>query len=353
MRTFFTLHRWFGWVLGPFLVVSAVTGLTLLWLQPLPVANQVARAPAQLARAIDRGLSDLARDHQALTLSYIDLPRAGEPIRIRLVPRQSAGEEFWAELDPATGQVVGVLADGSNAHAWLFNLHHQWLLGDAGSWPVGAVGLLAIVSLLIALRLWLRVRKLRAPTPWRHWHRRVGIVMYAPLLVTLATGFVLSWPEAVRPTLALMAGESRFKAPVANAPKVPAQALSPGQALEVGAAQLPGAVPTRLYAAKAGSYRLRLRADEWHPNGLNSVYLSAHGGAVLRIVHWRELPLSTRYANVVYPLHIGWLPGSPTTSAAVALRLVLSASAVALVWLVLSGLRWRTRHHARPSGRAA
>jgi uncharacterized iron-regulated membrane protein len=89
--------------------------------------------------------------------------------------------------------------------------------------------------------------------------------------------------------------------------------------------------------------RVRLRSDEWHPNGLDNVYLRAADAAVLRIATWRELPLAARYLNVVYPLHTGWLPGSPGAAAAIGTRLLWTLGALSLAWLALSGAvqRWR------------
>jgi uncharacterized iron-regulated membrane protein len=342
MRTFYTLHRWLGWILAPLLALSACSGLLLVWLQPVPNVDQRPPSAAQIAHAIDRGLFDLTKEHGDLKLSYADLPRGGESIRVRLVSSHPNEQGGWANLDPETGELESLQVDADNLHSWTYNLHHQLLIGEIGSWPIGAAGLLGIVSILIALRMWLRVRNLRAPTVQRRWHRNVGIVMMVPLLSTLATGLFLSWPELIRRPIAAFPGQSRFVPPTA-APSVTSKlAISPGKALEIGASQLPTALPTRLYAAKAGVYRLRLRTDEWHPNGLNSVYVDAQSN-VLRVVLWRELPLSASYTNLVYPLHIGWLPMSSNMPTTIVLRVVWTLIAAALIWMVVSGIRWPKR----------
>jgi uncharacterized iron-regulated membrane protein len=342
MRTFYTIHRWLGWILAPFLALSACSGLLLIWLQPVPKSDQSPPSPAQLAHAIDRGLVDLTKQHENLKLSYADLPRGSESIRVRMVSSDQPEQGVWANLDPETGKLESLQLDADNLHSWLYNLHHQLLIDEIGSWPIGAAGLLGIVSILIALRMWLRVRSLRAPTVQRRWHRSIGIVMMVPMLSALVTGLFLSWPELIRRPIAALSGQARFIPPTAVPSVTPSQSISPGEALKIGASQLPSALPTRLYAAKAGIYRLRLRTDEWHPNGLNSVYVDAQSN-VLRVVLWQELPLSASYTNLVYPLHIGWLPVSTDMPITIVLRVVWTLIAAALIWMVVSGIRWPKR----------
>jgi len=70
------------------------------------------------ALAIDHGLSELRARHQALTLSYIDLPRAtGQALRVRLGRSDGQSEESWAELDPVSGALLTVRGDSTNLHA--------------------------------------------------------------------------------------------------------------------------------------------------------------------------------------------------------------------------------------------
>jgi uncharacterized iron-regulated membrane protein len=347
MRKLLALHRWIGWLLTPVLAISAVTGAVLQWMQPWPQAPAAAPPVAQIAAAIDVGLPAIAAQHPELRMAYIDLPRsAAETIEVHLLPRGPRGVESWASLDAASGALLGVRADGADAHSWIFNLHQQLLLGEAGTWVLGGVAALVIVSLAIALRLWLRMGRLRAPTARRRWHRRIGIAMLLPLAMMLATGFTLSWPEAVRWPLGALDGGKRLaspKLPVAP-PEVPR--IGPGRALLLGAAALPDAVPTRLYAARAGSFRLRLRSDEWHPNGLNNVYIAEADGRIVQTTPWRDLPLSAIYANWVYPLHIGWLPSGDSRVAAAVMRVVWTGFALSLAWMVFSGLPRRRRKAA-------
>jgi len=355
MKAWFSMHRWLGWLLAPVLAVSAATGAFLVWQQPLPSLPQDAPPVAALASAIDRGLMELQASHPDLKPGYIDLPReAGQAVRVRMLAPDGRAGESWAELDPASGALLSLLADDVSLVAWISGLHYELLLDEGGTWVLGGVALLTLVTLVIAWRLWIRVRRFRAPTAWRRWHRRIGVVMLLPMLVTLITGFLLSWPQVIRAPLTWATGQPRLTPP--PAPRVDAltQPISAGQALLSGVAHFPGAVPTRLYAPAAGSFRLRLRTDEWHPNGLNNVYVGLHDGTVLKVVAWRDLPWSMRYSNVVYPLHIAWMPGQASPVAAVLARVLWTATALAMLALVVSGLPWRRWLHrssapARPN----
>jgi hypothetical protein len=52
-----------------------------------------------------------------------------------------------------------------------------------------------------------------------------------------------------------------------------------------------------------------------------------------------------RYLNVVYPLHLGWLPGKPSLAATLVVRVLWTLLALALAGLAVSGAvqRFRTK----------
>lgn len=340
MKFSYRWHRRLGWFIAPILALSALSGALLLWLQPLPTPAGSLPPPAQWAQALDLGVATLAREHVAGTrVDLVDLPRqAGHPIRVHL-----AGTGLWAEIDARSGAVLAAVGHGGKWRALLLDLHEHLLLADIGNWVLRAVALAALALIVMGLRIWWRVRKLAAPSPWRRWHRRVGSFAVLPLALLLISGFVLRSPELARSTLSALAGAPasppRTAEPLPDAPRA-----TLGQALRAATAALPGAQPMRLYADVSGVVRVRLRSDEWHPNGLNYVYLRADNASLLRTTTWRELPLAARYPNVIYPLHIGWLPGSSSAPAAVAMRVLWTSFALSLAWLALSGAlqRWRS-----------
>jgi uncharacterized iron-regulated membrane protein len=337
MKFAYQWHRRLGWLLAPLLAVTALSGVALLWLQPLP-ASQSSPPPVQAwAQALDQGLTDLSHRHPTAQVDFVNLPRETDaPLRAHLLA-SPAGEGGWVEIDPVRGTAGALQPDSGHANTLLIAVHNSFLLDDIGPWVQRAVALVALALVAMGLRIWWRVRQLPARSPWRRWHRRIGPLVVLPLAMMLATGFVLRWPELARATLSTLSGEAagapRLAAPAAGAP----QAATLGQVLTAASAALPQARPTRIYAARDGVLRVRLRGDEWHPIGLNYAYLSAEDASVLRVVRSVDQPLSVRYLGIVYPLHAGWLPGNPGIAAALAARGLWTLFALSLAALAISG----------------
>ena len=330
-------------MLAPLLAIQALSGASLLWLQPLPAPQPSQPAVQAWAQAVDQGLAELARRYPTAKVEYVNLPReADAPVSVRLLASGS-NESGWADIDALHGTAGALQPDSSQARTLLYGLHERLLLADVGPWVLRAIALTAFVLIGMGLRVWWRVRRLPARTPLRRVHRLIGPVVVLPLAMMLATGFVLRSPEWTRAALSAWPGE------VAAATKVAAPAVSglpaatSGQALTAAAAALPQARPIRIYPARDGMVRVRMRSDEWHPLGLDNVYLSAADASVLRIVRSTEQPLSVRYVNVVYPLHTAWLPGSPGVAAALVGRVLWTLLALSLVGLALSGAVQRFR----------
>jgi hypothetical protein len=170
----------------------------------------------------------------------------------------------------------------------------------------------------------------------------------------LVTGFVLRSPDWTRELLsarpAPTSAAARPAAPAATPAAPAANAAQPvtlGQALTAAAAALPQARPIRLYPAISGTIRVRMRGEEWHPIGLNNVFVSTQDASVRRIVRAEEQPLSVRYLNVVYSLHIGAVPASAGPAAALAVRALWTLIALSLVTLAVSGAVQRFRSRAK------
>jgi uncharacterized iron-regulated membrane protein len=252
----------------------------------------------------------------------------------------------WAEaavIDAVNGTVGPLQPDSSQARTLLYALHEHLLLADAGPWVLRAMALTALVLVAMGLRVWWRVRRMPARTPLRRLHRLIGPVVVLPVAMMLVTGFVLRSPDWTRAALSAWPGQ----AAAAAKPAAPAASGLPtatlGQALTAAAAALPQSRPMRIYPARNGVVRVRMRGDEWHPLGLDNVFVNTAGATVQRIVRAAEQPLSVRYLNVVYPLHLGSLPGNPGLAATLVARGLWTLLALSLAALALSGLVQRAR----------
>jgi sulfite reductase (NADPH) flavoprotein alpha-component len=353
MKFAYQWHGRLGWLLAPLLAIQALGGAVLLWMQPLPTPKESPAAVQDWAQAVDQGVAELARRYPAAKIEYVNLPReADAAVGVRLLASES-NQSGWAYIDAVHG-VAGVLQpDNSQPRTLLYNLHEHLLLADAGPWLLRAIALTALVLVVMGLRVWWRARHVPPRTTWRRLHRLIGPVVVLPLAMMFFTGFVLRSPDWTRAALSAWAGEaSAASTPAAPAaPTAPAaggpQTATMGQALTAAAAALPQSRPIRIYPPSKGVVRVRMRGDEWHPLGLDNVFVSIADASVQRIVRAADQPLTVRYLNVVYPLHIGWLPGRPGVAAALAIRSVWTLLALSLAGLALSGAVQRFQAKSR------
>lgn len=339
MKSMLRFHRWVGRGLAGLLLVAAVTGAGMQWLQPLPESAAAAAPSIEVqARALDRGLATLQATQPGLRWQLVQLGRP--ELQVELDDAQ--GGRWRAELATPDGRLLALQREEALLGPWLLRLHTWDWLGPAGSWLTGLAALLALGSVAVGLRLWWRLRRTRAPQLRRRWHRRLGIVVVLPLALLFGTAAMLSLPGAVRMVIVALGGQAASRPPVAAA-RADLPPVSAGQALLSAAAVLPEARPQRLYRQAPGLLRLRLRGEEWHPYGLSQIYVAEQGGAILAVRDARQLPLVERYVNVIFSLHSGAVPPGGGLVLAVLMRLAWTALAVVLAAQVLTGLPWRRR----------
>ena len=350
MKLAYKWHGRLGWVFAPLLALQALGGAVLLWMQPLPALHESPPAAQAWAQAVDQGVADLARRYPTAKIEYVNLPRDSDaPASVRLLASGS-NESGWADIDAVHGTAGALQPDSSQARTVLYALHEHWLHADVGPWVMRAMALCALVLVAMGLRVWWRVRRLHPRTPVRRLHRLIGPVVVLPLAMMLVTGFVLRSPEWTRAALSAWSVPAAAAAKPAAKPAAPAvpvasglPAATLGQALAAAAAALPQSRPIRVYPPRDGVVRVRMRGEEWHPLGLDNVYVSTAGATVQRIVRAAEQPLSVRYLNVVYPLHLGSLPGSPGLAGALVARVLWTLLALSLAGLALTGAVQRFR----------
>lgn len=354
MKIAYKWHGRLGWMLAPLLAIQALGGAILLWMQPLP-GPQESPAPIEAwAQAIDQGLAELAQRYPTAKFEYVNLPgKVGAPVSVRLLASES-NESGWVDVNPVDGTAGVLKPDSSQVRTVLYGLHERLLLGDAGIWVLRTVAVIALVLVFMGLRVWLRLHHQPASTPWRRLHRLIGPVAILPVAIMLFTGFVLRSPEWTSAALSAWSSPAPAKPSVAApAPSVAApppsgpQTATLGQALATAATALPEARPIRLYPPRNGQMRVRMRGDEWHPIGLNNVFVSTADASVLRVVRAAEQPLSVRYLNVVYPLHIGVMPDGAGLPGALVARVLWTLLALSLTGLAVTGTVQHFRNKAK------
>lgn len=200
------LHRWLGLLLGGWFVVLGVTGAILVYwhaLEAVKLPSPAAGPPLplqQLFEAAGRHMNEVpwrlfpADEHRDHALAIFPTDEG----RVTL------------HLDPTTGVVQASLPWRGAAVHWLYDLHANALLGSTGKLAVGLIGLPLLLGLALGLRLWLRrgalpLREavfpsagLRGRRRLSNWHRSLGLWAFAPLLLAVASGLPVSFPDTTR-----------------------------------------------------------------------------------------------------------------------------------------------------------
>jgi len=363
-RVLVQAHLWLGLVLGFVWALQGLTGAALVfhrevdrWSLPdavagpmAPIDGLIAQAERHAGTAIDRiGIADARGD--LLSASYTD----------------AAGAHRAVLLDAATGAPVAAREDepatplAGSASRWLYTLHEALLMGDRGETFVGASGLFLLTATITGLWLgWPRRRAWKAAFAarrWRTaaqmlfgWHRMVGLVAGAVLLVSVPGGVWMIFQADLRPALA---GAVPFRLPFTAppAPEASVPRITPGAALAAARARFPDArfVRLTLPTAKAFAYTIRLRQPgetrAW--SGVTAVAVDPVAGRVLDVYDPLEAPLANRLADAAFSAHNGEIGGLGG-------RLLVMLAGLSLPALYATGLlAWARKRRTRARNREA
>lgn len=313
------IHLWLGLVVGLFWALQGLTGAGLVFHRELdrlstptvagPMISMdriAARAPRPVQTI---GIADSRGD--LLNVQYKD--GAGvKQLQVEAATGRIAATRDYDPASPFTG----------SASRWLYLLHESLLLHDRGETLVGISGLLLFTALLSGLWIgWPRRRQWRAAFAWRHWrttrirlygwHRMVGLLAGALLVVTVPGGIWMIFAADLRPALAeAVPHQLPYKPrPVSDLGPV----IAPQAALERARSHFPDAAFVRLTfpTPAAPVYAVRLRQEEevraW--SGVTSVTLDARTGRVVDIYDPVKARLSNRLADAAFSIHSAEIAG--------------------------------------------
>lgn len=182
------IHLWLGLVAGTLALVLGLTG-SLLALDPVWQAWQAPKTSDTSVAVLVQRVSD----HVSGVKQILRLPSG------TIVVYSFDGNQARADrVDPSTGSTLGPYQP-SALPRWVKNLHRTLLLGDAGRWGAGAIGLAMLLISISGL-----VLLLRRMGGWRHVTGRVrgtlaqrihvltSRVLLAVLLITSITSLYMS-----------------------------------------------------------------------------------------------------------------------------------------------------------------
>lgn len=362
-RAWLQLHRWLGLVLGPVIVLLALTGSLLVFYVEIdrriePAFGDAADAP--IVAAWQPVLDALQRAHPQRESGWrIELPPDGRGIVTAryLKPAETDGAFFaplLVSVDPQTGKVLANRLWGRFAATWIFDLHYTLLGGAAGRMLVGAIGALFALSLAAGLVLWwphtgqwraaLRLKR-HASAARRHYdlHKAFGLGGAVVLLLLALTGAALAWPEIVEPA-AHGIGTALPMPSVQRVRDAARPLITLDDALARVRQRLPEGVPRWVDTPGAGSAVLRVRL--WLPGDPSRrfprsyVWVDAHTGEVLAVRDARGQSAGDTLLAWLHPLHNGEAFGLPG-------RVIACIAGLLPLGLALTGWqRWRDRRRA-------
>jgi uncharacterized iron-regulated membrane protein len=338
-------HLWLGLLIGGVWALQGLTGAVLVLHREADRAlNPPQHAPVAAGQWLPLGMLLAAAGAPADRISIVDGRR--DTVAVQVGKR---GEKRAIIIEAATAQrlanrsVDAPAANREGALRWLFMLHEALLAGDSGETLVGIAGLLLASGSALGLWIaapWRRLRPRRGPLRARlwGWHRAVGVLAAAALLLLALTGAYMVWSKPLRPLIATIVP---LQTPPETATAAPVAVIGIDAAFAIARRQFPTAafVAATLPGPKVAEYRFRLRqpGETRAIFGTTTVWVRAGDGRVA----WRydplHAPLANRLIDAMFSLHNGEIAGWPG-------RLAVLATGLALPLLWFTGVwRWLLR----------
>ncbi|WP_041523870.1 PepSY-associated TM helix domain-containing protein [Gilvimarinus agarilyticus] len=341
-------HRYIGLVAGLFFVVTSLTGVLLIYKQPLLLAYYPVLAAEQEAdlpngEAITALLARLAQERNP-AVRRVRMPTDDWPF-YSVSYRDGSSQTL-----SAYGEVLVRSEVQFDPMAFIFDLHAHWLAGHTGERISGYVHLAVLVLLVTGLYAWW-------PRRWRKalhlavrgsavkvlysWHRTLGAVSALVLIVGVATGVMMVFYTEVRSVL--VAGLGGEVPSIERTVKGEGPWRSWPELYASIANQLPEgqlrSVSFPLEEGQALSARKRM-PGEWHQHGRSFIYINPYTGEAYATVDAGNAGLGPALMQKVYPLHSAAVGGPLYWGA-------LTLASCATLGLFISGVYiwwWRRRH---------
>jgi uncharacterized iron-regulated membrane protein len=338
------LHRWVGLSFGCLLLVSAVSGIVLVFARPLDEAlhPELFRSSGESRVALQTVVSRLRAEFGPEATFTLRLPVRGDGSLQATVSGPWHGTVY---IDGASGKELGRRAAGEGFFNVLFELHGTLYAAEGGRATLAAAALAYCAMLLSGIVVWWPVRwdrafcvrtRLGTAVALSDLHRVAGATLGIVVLVGVVSGAYLAWRPLAGWVTAIGGGSPAAAPPAIAPPPLHAVEAPVDAALARAGEHWPGGivsvvhVPPRSLAAT----RLRLRLpDDPHPIGMSMVWLDPLSGHARAARRWTELDAGTRAFSFIYPLHTGSLFGFPTLLLTIVGGIALGGFSLTGVWL--------------------
>lgn len=337
LRLLARIHLWIGIAIALPLAAIALSGSLLVFRDTLWLPADWRMEPRQTAATDAELAAALAGD---AGWRYVDLANHGRGFHV--LTDADHGERVLKAGAAATVPAPARIAVAQ----FLYRLHAQLLVGDAGKVVVRVVGPLALASLVIGLLIWWPRRSawrasdlaslaMRRP-PLLRFHMAWGAVALIVLLPLATSGTLLAHNPAIRAWLRAQAPPARPLAPEVEALRFTGGDL--GAALAAARRVWPDGYLTQIGRVGADAERLTLKfrlPGERHQNGRSFLSLDLENGRVESAIDARLGGFPAAYDDFLYPFHTarfgGAMQGWLWITAAMSLLALLTTGILA--WL--------------------
>jgi uncharacterized iron-regulated membrane protein len=372
------LHFYAGILIGPFLLVAAVTGLLYTatpQIEAVVYRHELHVTPDGTSEALSAQVAAAREAVPEGTLVSVT-PAPGRDDSTRVVFEKPGLPDDYTQtafVNPYTSEVLGQERTFAGwwlpVRAWVDGLHRHLNLGEPGRVYSEIAASWLWVEILGGLALWLtapraRDRLRRALVPRRgpkgrkrtmSWHAVVGVWASAGLLGLSVTG--MTWSTYAGASIGKIQSALAGPGPALST-DLPATTAGTSSGAEAGpsddvgidaavaaarAAGLGGVMNVSPPAEDQATYVVEENTRSW-PERHDSVAVDPATGTVTDRTYWADSPLLTRMTSWGIDAHMGLLFG-------LANQIVLALLAVALIGMLLWGYRmWWLRRPTRTEG---
>jgi uncharacterized iron-regulated membrane protein len=361
-RSMLPIHRWAALTVGLLALVSACTGLGMVFRKQLDpvIYPRSAHAPCIAPISLDQLLGAAQQAHPTGKVDYLRIVQdLTQPVEIRWMNKDTL------YVDRCTSKIVAE----QNRYAGLFGtmewIHRgRWLPGPVGDYVMGTSALnLLFVLLGLGVYLWwprkrqrlrdnfkLNTNLRKGPAFDMGLHRTIGGWVAVPLAVSALTALPNAFP-IVRSGLAAI-GSHDAQAKLHSTQAGPLLAMS--VAWREVQALTPNPREVLIHVAHKPVDPLEIyiiAADAPHANARTYLYLDSHNGAVIKFTPYADMGVGDRFYYWMLSIHtgeIGGVLGQAILALGATGALVLGFTGIR-TWFRRRANRKRTRRSANPA----
>lgn len=365
------IHKWLGLSLGLLFCVIALSGSLLVFYDELDQTMNISPTKLQkhTSANFNNALSTLRKQFPDKRGSW----RFEVTANAKLIPARYYNPTETQHLGFAP-LMVWLSSDGNSVlrhdfwgqylMTWLYNLHFTLLLGQTGTWLLGYAGLAILYLLLSGLFAWWpkhgqwqkQLKFKRRPSRigmLYDWHKLIGLIFIAPLIILTVTGVMLSLPKESAVVLTKITGPiDTIEAPInPYASHTDNILVQPDTALSLALDALPhsrGAwIETPALNGNPFYYRVRVqtKGDPSQRFPHSYVYIDGHTGRILKVSDYQQQGMSNTILSWLHPIHDGSffnLSGRITW---------LFSGLAAFALFLFGSMRWLHRKQYKPKPR--